>query len=312
MSCTKSIDSFNSLIQLSNYLSSEEKCMQFIEDWRWKGDIHCPHCGMDKVYRFKTRRIFKCSSCKHQFSAKSGTIFEKSLVPTKKWILAIYLVGANKRGITGLQLAKEIEVSNKTGWLLLHKIRKMMQPEYKEKLSGVIMSDETFVGGKNKNRHLGKKIKNNKGRSFVDKTPVMGLMQVSGEVRCIVVPDTSNSSIHPVLKEHIEEKSILVTDEWMGYKGLRTKFNHQVVQHRLMQYKSKDGYTTNGVEGFWGSLKRTIIGGYNWISRKHMQKYADEIAFRFNTRTLDQSERFALMMGNLNRKLTYKQLVYGN
>lgn len=312
MSKDKSPSSFNSLLQLSEYLNNEKKCLKFIEHWRWGGEIHCPHCGMDKVYRFKSREIFKCASCQLQFSAKVKTIFEKSKISLKKWILAIYLNGANKKGISSHHLAKEINVSQKTAWFMLHRIRKAIQPDNKEKLQGVIMTDETFVGGKNKNRHTDKKFVKAQGRSFKDKTVVMGMLQQDGDVRCVVIPDVTNASLHSTLLTHVKEKSIVVTDEYKNYKGIKKWFNHQTVQHRFRRYKNEEGYSTNAVEGFWSHLKRTIFGIYHNVSRKHMQAYVDEIAFKYNTRKMDQGERFGLMMSRINTRLTYKQLVYGS
>lgn len=206
---------FNSLIELSAYLSDEQKCLEYTEYLRWGDQIHCPHCGMDKIYRFKSRAIFKCRSCNLQFSATVGTIFEKSRLPMRKWILAIYLNGANKKGVSSYQLAKEIQVSQKSAWFMLHRIRKALQPDNKEKLDGVIMSDETFVGGKNRNRHIHKKTKNIKERNYPDKTPVLGLLQKDGLVRCIVIPQTTNEHLHPAVIENVKEGSILVTDEWI-------------------------------------------------------------------------------------------------
>jgi transposase-like protein len=266
---------------------------------------------MDKIYRFRTREIFKCASCNEQFSAKVGTIFEKSKIELNKWMLTIYLNSANKKGISSHQLAKEISVSQKTAWFMLHRIRKVVQPTHNDKLDGVVMSDETFVGGRNKNRHKDKKVKNSQGRSFIDKTPVIGLKQQNGEIRCFVIADTTKENIHPVINEHVKEGSVFVSDEWKGYYGLSEKYNHQVVEHRFGLYKSKDGYSTNSVEGFWGLFKRIIIGIYHYVSPKHMQRYVDEIAFKYNTRSLNSGERFLFIMSKIKTRLTYKQLVYG-
>jgi transposase-like protein len=312
MSEIKEQTKFNSLIQLSNYLSDEDKCLQYIEEWRWKGTIHCPHCGMDKIYRFRTRKIFKCKSCNNQFSVKVGTIFEKSKVELKKWILAIYLNGANKKGISSHQLAREIEVTQKTAWFMLHRIRKALVPDTSEQLEGVVMSDETFVGGKNKNRHADKKFKNAQGRSFKDKTPVLGLMQTDGDVRCFVIGETSKEDMHPLIRQHVKVGSVFVSDEWRAYIGIEDAFQHEVVRHNKKQYLSDAGFTTNALEGFWSHLKRTIFGIYHNVTRKHLQRYVDEISFRYNTRLLKQGERFELTMSRINTRLTYKQLVYGS
>lgn len=312
MKSNKEFGSFNSLLQLSNYLSDEKKCLEYIEHWRWRGTIRCPHCGMDKIIRYRTRAIFKCTSCESQFSAKVGTIFEKSKVDLKKWMLAIYLNGSSKKSISSQQLAKEIEVTQKTAWFMLHRIRKALQPEYKGKMEGVILADETFVGGKNKNRHKDKKVKNAQGRSFKDKKPVLGLLQEDGELRCFVIPDTSKDSIHPLVRDNVKYDNTVVSDEWWAYRGLEDSYEHDILFHNRNQYMSAMGRTTNALEGFWSHLKRAIMGVWHNISKKHLQRYVDEMTFKYNTRNMQQGERFQLMMSRINTRLTYKQLVYGS
>ncbi len=229
----------------------------------------------------------------------------------KQWILAIYLNGSNKKGITGKQLAAEIRVSEPTAWFMLHRIRKMLQPKEEEQMEGVIMSDETFVGGKNKNRHIDKKVKNSQGRSFKDKVPVLGLMQAGGNIRCFVMQDTSKEDIQPLIHGYVKKGSTLVSDEWKGYNDLEEHYDLQRVMHNKKQYKTECGFSTNAVEGFWSHLKRTIFGVYHNVSKKHLQKYVDEIAYRFNTREMKSGERFAFTMQRINTRLTYKQLING-
>ncbi len=309
----KSFGTFDSLLELSEYLNSEDACYEYIEKSIWGDEVHCPYCGMDKIYRFKSRRIMKCASCSLQFSVKTGTILENSKISLKKWILAMYLNGANKKGISSHQLAREIKVSQTTAWFMLHRIRKMLVQDCSEQMDGVVMVDETYVGGKNGNRHLDKKANygHGQGRFFPDKTPVMGFIDSSGRVRAGVVDKTDQATLFSMVMEHVKKRSTVVTDDHTAYFQLKNYYDHQIVNHGKKQYKSKQGYSTNRIEGFWASVKRTIIGVYHNVSPKHLQKYIDEIVFRHNTRNMKQGERFFEMLSRIKTKLTYKELVYG-
>jgi transposase-like protein len=309
----KPIETFDSLLELSEFLNNEDACYEYIEKTMWGDEVHCPYCGMDKIYRFKSRRIFKCASCELQFSIKTGTILEHTKVPLKKWVLAMYLNGANKKGISSHQLAKEIKVTQTTAWFMLHRIRKMLEQDFSEQMEGVIMIDETYVGGKNKNRHLNKKANygNGQGRFFPDKTPVVGLIDGSGKVRAGVVQRTDQSTLCSVVIGNVKKNSTIVTDEHTAYFQLKNFYDHQVVNHGKLQYKSNQGYSTNRIEGFWASVKRTILGVYHNVSPKHLHRYIDEIVFRHNTKDMRQGERFNKMLSQIKTRLTYNQLVYG-
>lgn len=305
----KSPSDFDSIVDLIIYFKDEITCLKHLEYWVWGGDIRCQQCGSDNICRFEDQKRFKCRNCETQFTAKVGTIFQGSKLPMVKWFTAIYLIGSHKKGISTHQLARDLKVTQKTSWFMLHRIRKAMQGNFDSKMDGIIMSDETFVGGKNKNRHIDKKFVNAQGRSFKDKVPVLGLMKEGGEIRCFVMADTKMEDIHPHLFNNIKEGSILVSDEWKGYNRLADIFNHQIVRHNRHKFTSDEGYSTNAVEGFWSGLKKSIIGIYHKVSTKHLQKYCDELAFRFNTRTLGQGERLALLMSKVNCRLPYKQLI---
>lgn len=332
---TSMIDNFNSLIEIISYFDSESKCLNYLELKRWDGKPVCPHCNHDKVYRFSDGKRFKCASCREQFTAKVGTIFEDSKIPLQKWYVAIYLVTAHKKGISSHQLAKDIKVTQKSAWFMLHRIRFGLgaNEDLAEKLEGTIELDETFVGGKNKNRHADKKVKNSQGRSFKDKTPVMGMLQEeisetierpnknnpaktvkekvilqNSIVRCQVVSNTKSASLQPVIKENVKIGSILVSDEWMAYQGLNKHYDHRIVDHRAKQYVNESGDTTNALEGFWTSFKRSYIGIYHYMSRKHMQYYANEVAFRYNTRTMKDGLRLDHAMTLVGGSIKYKQL----
>ena len=305
----KSLIEFDSLIELTRYFKDEETCLKFVEQEIWGGDFRCPHCGCDRLYRFKDGKRYRCAGCKEQFTVKVGTIFESSKVPLVKWFIAMWLLGSHKKGISSYQLARDIKVTQKTAWFMLQRIRKSMQQEHTGLLDGVVMSDETFVGGKNRNRHKNKKAVIPYGRNYEDKTPVIGLLQQNGEIRCFITTNTQNECLHPVIENNVADGAILVTDEWRGYKSIKTKVIHEVVQHNQKRYTSKNGFFTNAVEGFWSHLKRAIFGIYHNVSKKHLQRYVDEITFKYNTRLMGEGERIKFMLRKMRCRLKYKQLI---
>lgn len=193
---------------------------------------------------------------------------------------------------------------------MLQRIRFMLRVRTtREKLKGLIQIDETFVGGKNKNRRWDKKVKYSQGRSFKDKTPVLGLLDDRGYIRTIVVKDTTKATLQPIVRRLIEHDSIIVTDEWKAYNGLSDRYEHMVVDHKRKQYVNECGFTTNALEGAWSHLKRSIIGVYHKVSRKHLQKYCDEFAYRYNTRKETDQDRFTQSFAKVEGRLRYKDLV---
>lgn len=305
---------FNSIIELVTYFNTDEKCLEHIEHWRWNGSPECVKCGCKKVYKFKkgkvTKKGFKCSDCYHQFTVTTGTIFHSRKVPLIKWFMAIYLNTTDKKGISSYQLARDILVTQKTAWFMLTKIREAYKENNETKLEGVVMADETFVGGKNKNRHIDKKVKYTAGndREFPDKVTVLGLVTLDGKARMFAVRNTSKEVIHPIVYNNVTEGSVFVTDEWRAYRELGQKYQHEMVDHSSKNFMNDNGFTTNPVEGLWSIVKRTYNGTYHKMSKKHIQRYMDEIAFRYNTRQMNTGERLNLIMSRLSFKLTQKQI----
>lgn len=304
------LQKFNSLHALYGYFKNEFICREYLELFRWPEKVTCPYkgCGHDKVCKYKNRSVYKCYKCQKQFSVKIGTIFEDSKVPLKKWFAAIYIITSHKKGISSIQLAKDIEVTQKTAWYMNHRIRHSFgwdMPD--EKLSGVVEADETFIGGKEANKHKSKKTAGTQGRSTETKTPVAGLVQRGGDVRAKKVKDTTGNSLQRFVYENVQRGSKLHTDEWWGYKGLERVFGHTFIKHNEKEYVNGDCHT-NTMEGFWSLLKRGIIGIYHSMSDKHLQKYLDEFVFRYNTRSLTEGERFNLMLSSLATHLPYSKL----
>lgn len=330
----KLIENFNSILEVTDYFSDEKICNEYLIQQRWNGHITCPHCSHEKVYKFSDNKRFKCAKCREQFTAKTDTIFEDTKIALRKWYIAIYLVINHKKGISSHQLARDIKVTQKTAWFMLHRIRFGLGFNADNtEMEGTIQLDESFVGGKNKNRHADKKVKNSQGRSFKDKTPVMGMLQepiiayvdrphkvIEGKtvtervviqkakVRCRVVPDTSTESLQPIIRKHIKENSILVSDEWMAYNGLGDKYDHRIIDHRAKEYVNANGDTTNAMEGFWTWLKRSYIGIYHNMSRKHLQNYVNEVEFRYNNIDMANGERLTHIISNPLGRLKYSKL----
>jgi transposase-like protein len=214
----------------------------------------------------------------------AGTIFEGSSTPLISWFYAMFLFTKSKNGLSAAELQRQIGVSYGTAFRMLHKIRGLLVSD-NEMMSGIIEVDETFVGGKNINRHADKKVENSQGRSFKDKTPVFGAFsRTTGKIYTHVIPDTKAKSIIPIIDSKIEKGSYIMSDEWGAYRNLNKDYQHDIVYHCKGEY-TNGNTTTNRVENFWSVFKRTLKGSYISVSRKYLQNYANEVAFRFNNRT---------------------------
>lgn len=300
---------FKNLPQLLNYFKDEKTAVEYFEQQRWGGNVVCPHCGHDKVYR--TTRGYKCASktCYKKFTVKVGTIFEDSKISLRIWFAAIYICSAHKKGISSCQLARDLNITQKTAWFVLHRVRAMLKSEAPFMIKTVYQADETFIGGKNKNRHADKKVKESQGRSVKDKTPVLGMVKQSdGTVITRVIPDTKAKTLKPIINELVKEGSILVTDEWPAYNSIRDKYDHVVVNHKSGEYV-RGVYHTNSVEGFWAILKRGIYGIYHYASPQHLHAYCNEFAYRYNSRKITDLERFDRVLTHTQGRLTYKNLI---
>ena len=298
----------NSLYDFYNFFPTEESCIAYMESVRWKNGVVSPFDPTSKVYR-RSDGKYRCRNTGRNFNVRVGTIFEGTKLPLRKWFMAIYLICNHKKGISATQLSIDISVTLKTAWFLLQKIRTTFHAVHREKLEGEVELDETFVGGKNKNRHRNKKAKRCQGRSFKDKVPVMGMLQRNGKVVCKVVRDTTAKSLTAPILKTVKKGTTLFTDERDGYKTVRKIYRTKIVDHGKGLYASGDAYT-NTIEGFWGNYcKRAINGTYNFISRKYMQRYFDEFCFRYNSNKVTNYERFGMLMSNTNIRITQKQIV---
>lgn len=290
------------LLSFTQTFPNEESCIEYFEKLRWNGNVVSPFDKTSKVYKCKNHK-YRCKNTGRYFDVKTGTVFANTKLPMQYWFYAMFLFLAHKRGVSSCQLARDLGVTQKTAWNMLHKIRMYMECENNHKLSGNIEIDETFVGGKNKNRHKDKKVEKCQGRSFKDKVPVFGMLQRDGKVVAKVVCNTQSRTLVPIVMEYVEKGSVINTDGW-EYSGLHHDYKQRSVDHEKhfygLTYASANGelitVSTNGMENVWSHFKRMILGTYYCVSKKHLQRYVDEYIFRFNTRHHSDSQRFDILL----------------
>lgn len=304
---------FTNLKEMIAAFKTERACRDHYETIRWGSSTRaCPHCGSVRHYTFRMKpgdrnRTYKCKDCKLKFNCLTGTVFENTKLPLLDWFKAIYVFTSHKKGISSVQLAKDLGVTQKTSWYMLHRLREMMRSKSLLMLTDHVEADETYVGGKEKNKHKSKRIEGTQGRSTKTKSAVLGLLERGGRVFVKHVSGTSSDVLQPIIDANVKEGSNLYTDEWWGYRNAKSRFTHKRVRHRVGEYVVESAHT-NGIENFWSHLKRGIYGIYHQVSGKHLSRYCDEFAFRFNTRKLDEYERFNAALAQNDTRIPYRIL----
>lgn len=287
--------------------SNEEVCLSYLEKEIWKGVPVSPFDPTSKVYNYGNHK-YRCKNTGKNFTVKTNTMFHGSHVSLDKWFMAMWYSVNHKKGISSCQLARDIGVRQATAWFMLQRIRECFFSENNHKLDGEVELDETYVGGKEKNKHANKKVKNNQGRSTKTKTAVLGMLERGGNVVCKVLKKVSKKTLTAPILRTVKRSAILYTDEYGGYNTVGKVYVRKMVNHKEKKYVIGDA-STNGIESFWATVKRSIIGIYHKTSRKHLHLYMNEYAFRHNTRKMSDTERFNFLLCNINSRITYKELI---
>lgn len=279
------------IIQVYKQFPTHSDCIKHLEKVRWNNEPVCPYCTSKNQTPVKKEQRYHCNNCNTTYSVTVQTIFHKTKCDLQKWFLAISLVLNAKKGLSARQLGRDIEVTKDTAWYMLMRIRKAFI-EYGDLLEGIIEADETYIGGKNKNRHKDKKTEGGQGRGGDDKTPVVGILQRDGKVKAQKVKDVTKKTLHGIIKKNVKPGSMIMTDEWKSYNGLSLLYGHQAVSHAMGEYVNGACHT-NTLEGFWSLLKRGVIGQFHYVTAKHLNKYIDEFCYRYNNRKNTTTAVFA-------------------
>lgn len=311
---------FESLLDLITKINTESKAIAYFIKMRWKNEVKCPYFDCkanefnlkNKIYHFSNKKEFKCSCCKRRFSYKTGTFLENSKISMKKWLMAMYIFTAHKKGISSVQLGKDIKVKQPTAWFILQRLREASNQNFgRNQFEGINEIDEAYIGGKEGNRHMKDRLKGIK-----EKAVVLGMVnRNSKEVKLFKVDDNKYSSLGEKILKNIKEGSTIITDELSSYSTLKMFYEHETINHSQGEYVKKDSskafkITTNSIEGVFGLFKRSVYGTFHWISKKHLQRYLAEFQFRFSNRQLKlDSERMELLLSNLEGRITYKNLI---
>ena len=302
-------------------MPDEKSCREYYEKERWNGKPVCPYCGYERSYKLKSGKHYKCASrtCYKVYTVTVGTIFEDSNIPLNKWFMALYLCTAHKKGISSVQLAKDIGVTQKTSWFMLHRLRNGMK-ERGVMFKGEVESDETYMARKYRSDYKGltpeqveylQKSKN----STKTKGAVLGLAERNtGKVKMFAFSENTTSNITNTIRENvIKKETVLYTDESNLYNNIGYEYKRESVKHSAKEWVKTTYYGekvhTNTVENFWSVMKRGVYGIYHQISYKHLQRYCDEFSYRYNNRKMNDADRFTITLRNTDGRLTYKDLV---
>lgn len=300
------LSDFNSLFDLVQIFSSEEKCIEYLESIRWKDGVISPFDPTSKVY--KCSKGYWCKNTNKVFNVKTRTIFENTKISLQKWFMAIWLITSHKKGISSIQLSKDIHVTQKTSWFMLQRIRNCFECENQHNLSNEVEIDETYIGGRERNKKQSNEKSGTQGRSIKTKVPVIGMIERKGKLVSHIIENAKSVTLTSAIVDKVDKTATIYTDEWKGYYTIDKIYNHLFVKHKENEFVNGN-VSTNTIEGFWGLLKRGILGIYHKISKKHLQMYIDEFVFRYNTRKISEIQRFEFLIFNMTNRITYNDLI---
>ena len=295
-----------SVFEFFEMLPDEQSAIEFIESVRWPDGVICPRCKSARTKKIANQKRYNCNDCRRQFSVRTGTVFEKSRIPLRKWLYALYMLQTARKGISSIQLGKELGVSQKSAWFMLHRIREAMDPGL-DLLSGEIEVDEAYVGGAEKNKHANKKLHK---RWLEGKQIVLGMRERDGRIVLRPVHSGEKVVITDEVLFAIEKGATIYTDEGNAYRDLHLWYTHETINHGIGEYVRQE-ITTNGMESVWAIVKRAHKGVYHHWSKKHGARYLNEVAYRLvegNVQIPIMARIRALARRSFEVQLTYKEL----
>ena len=297
-----------SLYDFFEAFPDEQSAIDHLRAIRWRNGASCPYCGSTRVMHFSDKRTHKCHDCRQRFSIKVGTIFEDTKLPLRKGFAAIWLITSHKKGIASTQLAKDLKITQKSAWFVLHRLRYAAKTKsFDRPLEGIVELDESYFGGKDHNKHVGK-------RSGVpgkdSKVVVFGLVERGGQIRAKTIPSLSARMIRGRVVDNVKPGTPLMTDEYPSYKALDLPA-HPVwsVNHKKGEY-ARHTVHINTLEGAWGLFKRQVYGIHHHISVKHLDAYLGEMCYRYGRRHMEEGDRVNDLLSRVEGRLTYKALTH--
>jgi transposase-like protein len=297
-----------STFQLSEMFPDAESARQFLETCRWPNGPVCPICQEDKRITAKKGGYYRCLACMETFTIRTKSVFERSHIPLHKWLHAIYRLLTARKGISSMQLAKEIGIRQASAWFMLHRLRTACGND-PAKLLGIVEVDEAYIGGKETNKHMKKRMYGDKG--IPAKTAVVAMRERCGRTKAVLPETVSAMSLEKAIRDNVEPSATIHTDEYAGYNRIGKTYNRQTVNHSKDEY-SRNGVTTNGVESVFALLKRGLNGVYHHASKKHLARYVAEFTFRLNDGDVKRHtlDRMASMIdASFGPRITYKDLI---
>jgi len=300
---------FKSLFDLLRAIPDEQAAIDHFTAIRWRNGEFCPLCGSTRlIHHFSDGKTHKCADCRRRFSIKVGTIFQDTKISMQKWLMAIWLITSHKKGIASTTLARDIDVTQKTAWFMLHRLRQAAMTEsFNVPLDGTVEADETFIGGKEKNKHARDRKGGTQGGK--GKEVVFGMLDRDGDLRTMHTNNLRAQTVQTIIREHVELGSTVMTDEHASFVGLSDDYYHHAVNHSAGEYVRDYCIHTNGIESAWALMKRQIIGIHHFVSPKHLYRYLGEMTWRFNRREHEDGFRLnELLMAADRPKLDYRTL----